>query len=533
MKANNRFLAKPEQTPANPIRGSQQLPEISVTSFTAGMNTEDDSADIKDDELVLAKNFAVSDGKLKKMSGLSLITPTKPDSDPVKKFVSLKLFDASVIQLRFTDTKIYQRGDSAWAEIPNGGTSPLTQAPNNIVSTDNRHFISTDGSTVIQEIDVAAGEYLELGNAPRYRYITSFDNRLFGAHLLSMSGNIPIQIGWTGTFDFDEWDPNVNFEAGFTPLEESQSDYADFITGLFGFASQLLIMRERSVWLANKTGNVTAPFFFYTAAPYVGCDTPGSIQKIPNGVVWYDRRTNGVYLYEIGGGPPSSIGRKIENDILDSIGNPDTVTSSFDPVHLEYRLVVPLVGTTTTRIWTYSFRSNTWSIEERDSISCVSNLDYAEATGTIQDLVGNIEDLIGPINELGGVSVPFSTNFYGMQDGDINQEDFTIDTGYTAEIVSKTWVAPSYGNMYVRRLLFTYEVVAGGTFDIYISKDDGITYTLWKSVTYDGLDEGKRLIVSCPRPIQTRQFSWKISSSSGLFNLLEFKALLEPGGYPR
>ena len=530
MRTRNPLLARPEQTVPQPSINVPQYPQMNVPSIDGGMNTIVDPNDLQDNEQVLINNMVIRNGKMSRRLGVSEIGPTKPNADPVRKIFTLKQYDGTLVQLRITDDTIYRRGVT-WVEITDAGGSPLTEGINNLVSTDDRHFFSTNGSTVIQEVNLLADTYAELGNAPRYKYITLFDNRIVGFNLVDVGGNNPIQVGWTGTFDYAEFDPLVNFEAGNAPLEETQSDYTDAGTGIFGFGANLLIVRERSIWLANKTGSFQQPFYFYTEVPSLGCDTPKSIQKIPGGIMYYDRRTRSMYVYQIGSKVPTPIGRQVEDDVYSSISNPDDIFSEFDSINLEYKLGVPQAGTDVTRIWTYSFKSNAWWYEDRDDVTSISNLDFGEPSLLIEELVGNIEDLLGNIEDLGEDDVPSAVTFFGKEDGEIEQEDVNVVTGYDSEVISKTWTAPQNNDFYVRRCTFTYDVTVSGSLSIYYSKDNGVTYTLFKTIDFSAMDIGKRLRVVCAKSVKCTQFSWKITSSEGIFSLIDFKALTEPSGY--
>lgn len=535
----NRLQAKPVKFPGQPFPETQKYPQITVPTLDGGMNTFVDPNDIQENQFVVAQDIIIREQKLRRRFGESNITPTKPNSNAVKKMYSLKQYDGTLVQLRATDTTLYKRGVSTWTAIANGTGTAFTSAPNNIISVDNRHFFSTNGNRVIKEINLTTNTYSDLGNSAQYKYITAFADRVVGAY--NNTGPAPTTIYWSGNLNYGQWDASVDPSAGYKPLEESQSDYADFITGVFGFANQLLVMRERSIWLATKTGSASDPFYFYTASPSVGCDTPGSIQKIPNGVIFFDRRTKSVYTYTIGDGSPVKIGQNVENSIYSSVSDPTTVFSGYDPIEYEYRLAVPLVGTTTTRCWTYNFKAQAWWYEDRSNVTSVDSSDFSVISTGIDDLSGNIDDLSTTIDGLSGNSSPIPEVYYGKSDGNVAGVDTAVNTGYTTLIQSKIWTAPENNDFYIHRLSFTYEIVSEGEFTIWFSKNPNIdligtndpSFTLYKTVTLSTANAGQRVLVNCVKSLKCRQFSWKIQSSSGIFNLIDFKALTEPSGYSR
>jgi len=535
----NRLQAKPVKFPGQPFPETPKYPQINVKTLDGGMNTFDDPNDLEDNQFVALQNATVKNKKLSRRVGDSAITPAKPNSLAVKKVYSVKSFDGTLSQFRMTNTTMHKRGVSSWTAITSVGTAAYTVAPNNVVSTDNRHFFSTNGNIVISEINPATNQYDDLGNASKYKYLTAFGDRLVGAYDLSIPS--PTTVYWSGNLNFDEWDNSVDPSAGYKPLEESQSDYSDFITGIFGFANQMLVLRERSIWLATKTGSASDPFYFYTATPSIGCDTPSSVQKIPNGVVFYDRRTNCVYVYIIGSPEPVKIGQPVEDSIYSSISDTSAVFSSYDPTEFEYRLCSPLIGTNLTRCWTYSFKSQVWWYEDRENVTCSDSADFNIVSTTIADLAGNIEDLVGTIANLGGSAIPTSELYFGKSDGDILAVDEEIDTGYTTLIQSKVWSAPENNDFFIHRLTFTYEVTSAGEFSIYYSKNPNINsysdndpaFTLYKTVTVNQVDANQRVTVNCVKSLRCTQFAWKIQSTDGIFSLIDFKALTEPAGYTR
>jgi len=522
--SKNRFLARPEKTNGQAFPETSQFPEISVSGFQAGLNTEDDPSDIPDDAFVQAQNIRIRNQRVTRREGVSLITPAKPDTRSVKILSSLKEYSGELIQLRATPTSLHRRGAVSWLQIVAGVGPAFNKAPNNFISVDDRHFFATDGSVNIKEINLTTDTYNDLGNANRYRYITAFGDRLVGYN--AGNGN-PVEVAWSGNINYDEWNPLVDPTAGSVSLVESQSDYADFGTGIFGFADRLLLLKERSIWLAAKTGAGTNPFYFFVTSPSFGCDTPTSVQKVPNGIIYYDRRTSNVYQFDVTNPTPIAIGRSVADSILAAVEDPAAIFSGFDPVNLEYYLGVPNSSSVT--IFVYSFKTSSWWTEVRENVSCVSSLDFGEPTTLIQDLVGNIQDLVGTIAGLGSAGYPKPTIFFGKDNGDTEIDDESVNTGHTTILISKTWTSPRNSDFFVQRLAFTYETLAAGTMTISYSKDSGVTYTVYKIVTLGTL--GLRNIVTCAKSVRSRQFSWKIESSVGRFALVDFKALTAPAGY--
>ena len=527
-RSKNRLVARPEGIPDQPYASDAQYPQIRVPAFIGGLNTQDDPTDIPGEALVEAENVFIRNTRLTRRAGESVIGPAKPSSTPVRALFSIKEFNGALLQLQAKDNTLYRRTPTTWQFITPNTLTPFTKAINDLISVDDRHFFSSQGTTGIKEYLPLLDEYVDLGNAPRYRFITAFGDRIVGLYL---GFSNPVMVGWSGNRNYNEWDPLIDPSAGSVPLVESQSDYADFGTGVFGFGDKLLILKERSIWLAALTGSSTNPFYFYVTSPFFGCDTPTSIQKLPGGVVYYDRRTNNVYLFDVNNPTPVPIANDIQDYILSLVDRPEDIFSSFDPIELEYRLGVRYQGSSETIIFVHSFKVGKWWIEKRVNVTSINSLDFSDPTMIIQDLPGNIEDLPGTIASLSDSGYPIPITFFGKEDGEVEITDESIVSGYDTRIRSKTWTATDNNDFFISRLTFTYEIINTGSFIISYSKDSGLTYTAYKTVTMDVVDIGKRIIVNCVKTIRARQFNWLITSSTGRFSIVDFKALTSPAGY--
>lgn len=540
----NRLQAPPNKYPRIDMRRDTEPFSIKVKTLDGGINNFNDPEDIADNEAQHISNFKIRGKKLETYPALevSVDAPAKPDSKAVSLLYGALLFDDSNFQIRFgglpgETTSVFRRQADSWVEITADGL--LLQAPaNNVVSTDNRHFFSNGGFNYIQELDLNASTYSRLGNAPKYRFVTSFYNRIVGAN----STTNPIEVGWSGDFNFDEWDVTVDPSAGFAPLEESQSDYADFITGLYGFANQMIILRERSIWLANKTPGIN-PFYFYTAVPNLGSDTPNSIQKIPNGVVFYDKRTSSVYSYVLGG-QLENIGEKLnkfftpDNYLGVDLSTilPEDIKSGYDAKNMEYHLIFNNNGNII--ILVYSFKSQAWWTLDLSLpsgyITSFNALDFRTPSTFIDDLVGTIDSLAGTINELGGVIEETSLILVGSSDGELYE--FSAATNLTGLFASKVWAHPDVLDYYVLRSMFTFVSSSAGTLKIDYYDD-----TILNDTPATGLIATKTLTVTAESDIKNilkfvknkkvSNFSFILTSTGLRGTISNVKIMTEVSGY--
>lgn len=496
-----------------PTNIEREIPLVEAR-VNGGLVTQIDSADIANNEFVQVKNFDVRDDKTSRRYGTTLYTPVKPNANAIILVEHIKEYTGVTRILRFTTSTIHKMdfGGAAWTALAGPAFAADDTARIKLLRLANRTFF-TDAIIPIQEINLTASTYAAAGNAPKARYIAGFFNRLVCAYYTNPLN--PIQIGWSGDNNFSEFDPLVDYSSGFTYLAESPSDYSDFIMGLFPMANSMIVMKEKSVWLATKQPSASNPFNFYTVVPGVGCDTPESVQKIPNGVIWYDSRVGTVMVYTVGMTQPEVVGQKIAKTFLTEIVDPNHCTSTYDPTNEEYSLILcpyaPWPKAGITKIWKYNFRTKAWSYDEIEDVTSVSY----------------IED------------VNVRKRLYGQFDGDILVDDFTqyvpptndTDNGivYTSVLVSKTYELPS-DDTYIHSLRIEYIPRLAGSFTVAFSKNNGITWTNYKTVSFVAGDVGKRQVERFVKHIKARQYTWRITSTSGLFDIIQYAGRAFTGG---
>lgn len=510
----------------NPIE--EEEVELFSEKSSGGINTWLDPADIKLEQSQVATNQRIFGDIIYPRDGSSdrmfQAQGPKPNSNPILNVVRFARFDGTGVFVRFDESEIWKRTPTNWEEITGGGFT-VSQRQKTLAIND-RFFFAT-GTDPIQEIDFTANTYADLGNAPKYKYICGFFNRVVGANLYDATNPNPVQVGWSGDLNFSEWSPLVDLSAGFAALVEGQGDFSDEITGLFGFASIMLLVRERSLWTATKRPVATLPFQFNASYPNVGCDSPDSIAQTANGITWYDYRSNNVYTFEIGSNP-IRIGDAIRRNIKETITDRLALQGSYDPVGNRYHLCIPNAGSTTTIVYVFDYDTASWVKDEWYLVNGVFPLDEVKEDLTYNELVGSYDDLVGSYDDLGDVSVSPSVITYGLKDGTLIQEDPTSSTDngqiFASEIVSKIFELQKQ-NISVTKLLLKYRPRRAGSFDVLFSRNGGETFELYKTVSFDVNDLNTRKILTCYRNITTSEYVWKIRSTSGSYEVLEYRIL--------
>jgi len=544
----------------NPILVPPQVPDpiqlLSEVRVDGGMNTRIDAADIPQNQLVLARNVYVSADKLIRFDGTVLLAPPKPatslldqedgyeilqedtfgilldqgDTDPINVLYTFQRFNGTTVFLRFTDTKLWRRLSNSWLEVtsatpytlPTGGRIRL------LPFNDRLFFVS--GTNNIYEVNFSTNTYAYLGNAGQYKYITGFFNRIVGANKYDLSTPNPTLVAWSGDLNFGQWDPNTDISAGSTPLLEAASDFADPISGLFGFASVMLILRERSLWTAQKRPVASNPFLFQAAFPFVGCDTPNSAVQKRNGIIWYDYRSNQVYDYTLGD-RPREVGEAVRDNIKPKITNKENPIGSYNPITNEYILTIPGTNTTVTYAYVLNLNNGAWTERTIENCTCIYAFDNTSAALLIDELSGTIGELSGTINDLANLTTAPPTLYYGMNQGDILIAS-TVDTdnGAPIETVLQSKVFKLFDRyISITRLRFTYIPLRAGEFTIQYNNGNG--WTTYKTVTFDLDEVGIRSRVACTKQVRAREFQWRITSVAGNFATLDYSIDITPASF--
>lgn len=525
---------KPVRGVADPSPQDQQelgMQRWVEAQINGGMITSIEPANIPQSALQLAQNATVRYDRTARRAGASLFTPVRPDAYPVLALVYVKLKDGTLYTLRHTASSAQYLNGAAWGAFTfTAALHGTAEDRFQYVDVLNTYCFANNGADPIQAVDFTTKNIAQLGNAPAYRYITGFYNRVVGA---ALQGSDEVNIGWSGDGNPTEWNAATDQTAGSTPLIDTPADLSDWIKGIFAFSNVMVILREKSVWLATKQPIPTNPFYFYTAIPGIGCDCPYSAAMVNGGIVWADSRTKSIYAYAPGMPTPEPIGRPVEVDIFASLNDVNTIFSAYNATFDEYTLFIPVTGSNTVQGWTYNFRSKAWTYNEYLNITCAADFPIVTASLAIKDLVGTIAGLTGAINALSPTSL-VDTRAYGKNTGDIVYEDVNADTddgdAFDTLLTSKTFVIPS-NDITIAALRFEYEALRVGTITIEFSKDDGNTWYTGKTVTPTTLNKATLLIYR--RLIRCRRFIWRVRANAGAFKMISYEVWVYKDGESR
>jgi hypothetical protein len=504
-----------------------QPPEVNLLSearIIGGMNSRIDPADLSNNIATVLKNARTKADYTLRAGGVSLVSASPPDAKPVLLYTSYKEFDATTIYFRFSEDRVDKLTSNTYSSI--SGTLAGTEKDRirfvQTADASNDYFIFTNnGANKVQIFNSALTSFGDLGDAGKYRYICAFFNRIVVANKVDSTTPNPVLIAWSGDFNFTQWNPSTDISAGSNPLVEAQSDYSDPITGLFAFASVMLILRERSLWIATKRPVASNPFNFQAAFPSVGCDTPNSATQTQDGIIWYDLRSNNVYLYQVGG-TPQVIGDPVRDDILGYITDPEIVWGSYDKTDNTYFLTVPSTTSPITRIFVFNLSTQSWSFDERQDVFGVypvdggaGRLSYDQLTGTYNQISANNSQY----NDIGVTTSKPPEVYYGYTDGELGLE---VDSDTQSEqfcFESKIYRSP-VGDLMISRLMLLYQPTRNGSMILEYRRNGG-SWVTYKTVSFSGIQGRSRAYIT--KLIRANDFQWRVRSSTGNFKLLEYR----------
>lgn len=513
------------------VPGASQPREVTVAEgrINKGMVTIVDPADIPTSAVKLAKNVRCRYDGTSRRPDLRFGDVVKPNSQYVLKIASFKLNDGTYRTIRFTADELRLRSGSVWAPITgtlSGGNTDRIQA----ALVNNKLVFTNNGADEIQIVDDAFATFGALGNAPKYRYLTGFYDRVVAAHRVE-GGSYGAEVGWSALGDFAEWDNSVKKSAGNSPISDSPSDLGDNITGIFGMTGALVIPRERSIWIGTKNPSGSNPFSFYNRVPNKGIDLPNTIVNIGEGIVGVDGRYGTVFAFAPGASDAERIGTNIEDELIRSITDPELLFAGFNSRHNEYSVCIPVPSSSTVKQWTYSFNTQSWVYDEYEEISSLDEVDFQEGVVKVDDLVGKVDDLIGKVDDLGASSYVRPVRVYGLSAGDYQEETDTIaDDAFESVIESKLFQLQTFDET-INRQRYEFQITqAPCTIELYSSKN-GSDWKLLKAFTFNDLSvRGNSSILTYIKNILARQFQFKLVCSEGNFVFTKYELKSVVGG---
>lgn len=517
--------------PDNSVAGFQleELPEgpIEVLDPNKGMFSNVPRTQIPTGGFLLAQNARVSGRGIRRRDGSSLYADV-PDTDPVVLVVGEINAQSISRVLRVTPNSVhYSVGGSDFTQYPDSGVTwnGAVLRPSAASFLDDTYI---GGFHHLLRVNYGQQQVEEVTEGPQgARFLTNFADRIVAAHI----GDDSYKIAWCANADPLDW---ISESAGEENLVQAPSDIGDAINGIFGLESAMVILRRQSIWLATRQPFAARPFRFDSVHSGIGCDLPYSAVRVPGGLIFADRRTRGVYFYQLGG-VPQRISRQIEKELFDDIvGSGYWVQGTFDWRTMSYVLGIPPDASSKQmeKFWIFSLLEGAWTYDDNPPATSLGSY-LVETVTFIDDLEGNIDDLEGTIEELSQRALPFRL-YRGHTDGEVTREDETSDTDYDSVTpVAFTFALHSQnlGGTHTRRtmvdLMLTTEYNRAGS----VLLDQSIDRSNWRNTKTIALS-GNR--VSLKRnPISGNDLYWRLRATTSDVLITSWWARIHEKGYQR
>jgi hypothetical protein len=534
-----RPIGKPMRAQLLPPMNQQEERLLAAAVLNRGMISSIDPADIPNEALSYAQGARVRFDRVSRRPGRAIFTPAKPNSNRVQRLWLDKPSRWQYLILRVASPTVHYLKQGAWFQLTGslsgGANDPVFMA--NIVGS--HLVVLANGVDRLKKIDMENEEIAELSSlAPRAKYVTGAFNRVVAASVSDTHEGM-VTVAWSGDKNPTEWNAAVDISAGQSPIIDSPSDFADFITGIFGFDNVMIIPREHSIWLATKQPIAADPFNFFNAVPTVGCTLPNSIASVENGIAFVDTNTETVYHYRPGANPVD-IGEGVKRDIMRDITDPSKMFAGDLESENEYIIGLPQ-SDGTTKVWVHNFKTRAWSFDvvpDTSEISAVAHLQALTGFVTYDELSGlyasynALKLALDSYDDITPTPTPTKRLYFGLANGDILTEEAGIDTdndvAYTFDIRSKEFQFPQEHTS-VSRITFDYRATVSGTLNLLYSKDGGDTWTAAKSIITVA---NKRGLFKYKRAIRARRIMWRLTATDGLVEILSYDLRVIPGGEP-
>ncbi len=472
-----------------------------------------------------------------------------PDSDVVLRIFTVHFDNERRWLVRITKNNIYATKDlGGWGPA---FTGPAIGFDRRVDATQYADFLylSTPTKRVIK-VNFFSRTYEELdAPAPKAKYITSFADRVVVASVRDpIGGWTGTKLKWSGNGKPDEWDPLVDESAGEVNLDSAPGDYGDEITGIFPMNQNLLILRERSVWLVERQPLAADPFRITPITVGLGCDLPFTGALIPGGVMWADRRTRGVYFWSPGN-LPERMSVAITRELYEDIDQSEWVEGAYDPYEGEYHLglnvpdlIVDNRGDCVetrymTKYWVFGFNRKAWSYDVGPICSTMGNIVGLDNLVFIDELLGTIDEQVavpadplkpnpdGFIDDWGyDPEDIFQPALYkGTPTGEVIFYTFDTDIDYDCFRFDFLWQSQNMGNPSKARTLMELQILTQtidkGRVTLEYSKNDHF-WRHQKTLRPEGLPYRQRL--SSKKRFTGDDIWFRITSSAGGFRMYEF-----------
>jgi len=231
-------------------------------------------------------------------------------------------------------------------------------------------FCFVNGAVNPQYWDGGAATYgTDLEATPTHtklaKYCIEYGNRLVLADMYidGTSQRSPWTIRWSKEGDPTDWTDSTAGSSDFLVTD-------DIITGLGKVGSSLIVYKENSIHVGNRTGVATSPFSFPVHRVGIGCYAPYSIVHFMGTNAFLGRSD----FYIMDGDHPVPIGDRIRNKFFSLVN--DTQLNNVWGTHVrKYNEIVWVADTSDGKLaFAWDYKDKEWAMYNfQDSINAISD----------------------------------------------------------------------------------------------------------------------------------------------------------------
>jgi hypothetical protein len=410
-------------------------------------------------------------------------------------------------------------GDTQWFQFENSQNSIVfTQGVDQIM----RHDISVLSTTY----DVLSPE------APIARYITRFADRLCSAYTTEAGISKPFRVRRPVAGVHTDWDgPGSGFN--------DQTEYPYHLRGIRKIGEGMCIYTERSIHIAERTGQALAPYTLRVKTEGVGLYSERSLCPLPGSSGHIFMGNDDIYIFN--GTQERGMGRPIRDYIFNSV-TPASIRSNFGIVMSdtqEYLLFAAQGGATTPNaVWVWNYGREIWypwAIAGATHATLCRNDD----TTTIDELIGTMDQQNWEYDSRLLASA-YPSLITGNVNGTISKwgSQYSSDDGkeivcyWTSQDLESDDIAPNIppAQITLRSLGIKYfDFGSDANIRIYFSTNGGGSWTGPYNVLLPTLTPGGVREVSLNVQVTGERIRFKFvhASATESFQIAEFNAVLE------
>jgi hypothetical protein len=266
---------------------------------TGGENHMFPPDSIGPDEAVFLSNWRPMSYGLIPAMGYNNVGSPKASPVEILNVVFYKELDGTSRLVRLDEDDLQHWNGSSWTTITGGGAAMTGTDADPIRSTMALNLLVwVNGVDVPKKWQEGDANYSNLTadvNAPATaRHVVAFADRVVFADIGTGASRNPQRVEWSASGAPTDF--TTLGAGGATLFDTSDESASDDIMALKVFDTYLVVVRQRSIWLGQRTGEVAAPIRFYSVLQGIGTIASDSVQTVGDLGIMFLGRDN-VYLF--------------------------------------------------------------------------------------------------------------------------------------------------------------------------------------------------------------------------------------------